>query len=142
MSEYDLPLVNAILNGTAAVLLTFGYAAIRAKQVRLHKTLMLTALAVSAMFLASYLYYHFAVRHGKETTYTGEWSRVFYGLLISHILLAIVTVPMALITARLALVGRFHRHKKLARWTLPIWLYVSVTGVIVYLFLRDLYPKG
>ncbi|MFL5338696.1 MAG: DUF420 domain-containing protein [Gemmataceae bacterium] len=142
MSEYDLPFLNAVLNGSAAMLLLAGYAAIRVKWARLHMTLMLSALGVSAAFLVSYLYYHFAVRHGQATKYVGEWPTGYYVLLISHTTLAPVATILALITARLALIKRFHRHLKVARWTLPIWLYVSVTGVIVYLFLRGLYPTG
>jgi uncharacterized membrane protein YozB (DUF420 family) len=142
MTEYDLPYLNAVLNGSAAILLLVGYVAILRKFVRLHKTLMLSALVVSATFLASYLYYHFAVRHGKATEYTGEWKWAYYGVLVSHTTLAPVATVLALITARLALKGRIQTHRKLARFTLPIWLYVSVTGVIVYLFLRDLYPSG
>jgi uncharacterized membrane protein YozB (DUF420 family) len=142
MSAYDLPLVNAVLNGTAAVLLMVGFAAIRVKWARLHMALMLTALGVSAAFLACYLYYHLAVRHGQSTKYVGDMPAVYYAVFISHAALAPVATVMALITARLALVKRFHRHLKVARWTLPIWLYVSVTGVVVYLFLRGLYPTG
>jgi uncharacterized membrane protein YozB (DUF420 family) len=142
MSEYDLPVLNAVLNGSAAILLVSGYFAIRAKRVGLHKTLMLTALAVSATFLTSYLYYHFAVRHGQATHYVGDWKWAYRGVLISHTLLAPVATILALITAGLALRRRFHTHRKVARVTLPIWLYVSVTGVIVYLFLRDLYPSS
>jgi uncharacterized membrane protein YozB (DUF420 family) len=134
--------VNATLNGTAAVLLIFGYVAIKTRRVTAHKTAMLTALAVSAAFLASYLYYHFAVRGGEETRYTGDRRAVFYPILVSHIVLAIVLVVMAPWTALLGLRGRYRGHVRLARWTLPIWLYVSVTGVIVYLFLKDSYPKS
>jgi putative membrane protein len=141
MTGYDLPLTNAVLNGTAGVLLICGFAAIRMKFVRLHMTLMLTALVVSTTFLASYLYYHLAVRHGESTHYVGEWRPAFLVILLSHIALAAITVPLALTTAILALLGRFHTHKRIARVTLPVWLYVSVTGVVVYLFLKDLYPK-
>ncbi len=141
MSGHDLPLVNAFLNGTATVLLIVGFVAIKMRMVTLHKTMMLTALGVSAAFLASYLWYHFAVRGRQETAYTGEWRRIYYAILISHVALAPVATVMALITATLGLRGRFGRHVRIARWTLPIWLYVSITGVIVYLFLRDYYPK-
>jgi uncharacterized membrane protein YozB (DUF420 family) len=103
---------------------------------------MLTALAVSAAFLTSYLYYHFAVRGGKETQYTGEWRSAYLAILLSHIALAPVATVMALITATLGLRGWYRWHVKLARWTFPIWLYVSVTGVVVYLFLKDFYPKS
>jgi uncharacterized membrane protein YozB (DUF420 family) len=142
MSGHDLPLVNATLNGAATVLLVLGYVAIKARKVTLHKSAMLTALGVSAAFLASYLYYHFAVRGGQETRYTGEWRIAYYTILASHVLLAMFAAVMAPVTAILALLGRFRWHVKIARWTLPIWLYVSVTGVVVYLFLKDFYPKS
>jgi putative membrane protein len=140
VSGYDLPVLNAALNGSAALLLTGGYFAIKAGLIRLHKTALLTALATSAVFLASYLYYHGAVRHGEETKYTGEWRSLYVVLLVSHIVLAAVTVPLALTTAWLGLSNRLVWHKRIARVTLPIWLYVSITGVVVYLFLKDLYP--
>lgn len=144
MSGYDLPFVNAVLNGCAAGLLLAGFAAVTAGRVRLHKALMLSALAVSAAFLASYLTYHFGVRRGAETKYAGEgWRRTaYYAILISHILLAIATVPLALRSAWLGITNRIDRHRKWVRWTLPIWLYVSVTGVVVYQFLRGQYPSG
>jgi uncharacterized membrane protein YozB (DUF420 family) len=142
MSGHDLPLVNACLNGTAAVLLLCGFAAIRAGRVRLHMSLMLTALATSLVFLASYLYYHFAVRGGMATRYIGEWREVYLAVLLSHTVLAAITAVLAPLTAGLALAGRFAAHKRIARWTLPIWLYVSVTGVVIYLILRDSYPKS
>jgi putative membrane protein len=144
MSGYDLPTLNAALNGTCTVLLVSGYAAVRAGRVRLHQALMLSALAVAAVFLASYLYYHFVVTGGQPTRYTGEgWLRLaYFAVLLSHTVLAAVVAPLALVTAYLGLRGRIATHRRLARWTLPIWLYVSVTGVAVYLFLKDLYPRG
>jgi len=142
MSGHDLPLVNACLNGTATVLLLLGYMAIRSGRVRLHMTLMLTALVTSAAFLGSYLYYHFAVRGAEETKYTGDWKGAYLAILVSHILLAIAIAFLVPITAGLALSGRFATHKRIARWTLPIWLYVSVTGVVIYLILKDYYPKA
>jgi len=142
MSGHDLPLVNATLNGTSAVLLVLGYVAIKTRRVTAHKAAMLTALAVSAAFLASYLTYHFGVRGGEETKYTGEWRAVYYTILLSHVVLAIAVAVMAPWTALLGLRGRLGRHVKLARWTLPIWLYVSVSGVAVYLFLKDFYPHS
>jgi len=142
MTGYDLPLVNACLNGTATVLLLMGYAAIRSGRVRLHMTLMLTALATSAAFLGSYLYYHFAVRGAEATRYTGEWRGAYLAILVTHTLLASIVGILAPLTAGLALSSRFATHKKIARWTLPIWLYVSVTGVVIYLILKDYYPKA
>jgi uncharacterized membrane protein YozB (DUF420 family) len=140
----DLPTLNAILNATCALLLVAGYAAIRARAILLHKTLMLTALAVSILFLASYLYYHFAIKHGQPTEFSAEgWPRrVYFAILLSHTALAAVVAPLALITAYLGLRGRLDRHVHLARWTLPIWLYVSITGVVVYWMLYQLYPSS
>jgi uncharacterized membrane protein YozB (DUF420 family) len=140
----DLPSVNATLNGTSAVLLTLGYAAIRRRRVRLHQACMLTALGVSAAFLACYLYYHFVVKNGRPTPFTGEgWVRAtYFAILLSHTVLAAVVAPLALATAYLGLRGRLVRHVRLARWALPIWLYVSVTGVVVYWMLYRLYPSG
>jgi uncharacterized membrane protein YozB (DUF420 family) len=142
MHPESLPSVNAALNASSALLLTLGYVAIRRRAVALHKTCMLSALAVSALFLACYLYYHFVVRNGRPTPFTGDgWIRpVYFALLLSHTALAIVVAPLALYTALQGLRGRLARHVKVARWTLPIWLYVSITGVMVYGMLYHLYP--
>jgi len=139
----DLPSVNAALNATCAFLLVLGYKAIRRRAVAMHKTCMLAALAVSAVFLTSYLYYHFAVKGGEPTAFTGEgWIRpVYFSLLLSHTVLAAVVAPLALAVAYLGLRNRLQRHTRLARWTLPLWLYVSITGVVVYLMLYHLYPS-
>jgi uncharacterized membrane protein YozB (DUF420 family) len=144
MSPEDLPSVNAALNGASALLLTAGYLAIRRRRVRLHATCVLAALAVSAVFLASYLYYHFAVRGGRPTAFTGHgWVRpLYFAVLLSHTSLAVVVAPLAVYTAVQGLRGRLARHVRVARWTLPVWLYVSVTGVAVYCMLYRLYPAG
>jgi uncharacterized membrane protein YozB (DUF420 family) len=143
----DLPGVNALLNGTSAVLLLLGYAAIRSRRIAAHKVCMLAALAVSAVFLASYLYYHFAVKHGQPTYFTERapeappWvGQLYAAVLLTHTVLAAVAAPLALFTAYQGLRGRLARHVRVARWTLPIWLYVSVTGVAVYWMLYRLYP--
>jgi putative membrane protein len=139
----DLPLLNAVLNSLSATLVVIGYVAIRImKRVTLHKVCMLSAVVVSALFLASYLYYHFVVKHGQPTHFsgTGGAAFVYYAILLSHTLLAIAAAPLVLITAFLGLRDRLVTHVRLARWTLPIWLYVSVTGVVVYLMLYRLYP--
>jgi putative membrane protein len=130
----DLPAVNALLNATSGLLVIAGYVAIRRRAIALHKTFMLTALVVSAIFLGCYLYYHFVVKDGRPTPYQGQGliRPVYFAILISHTLLAIAVAPLALTTAYLGLRNRLQRHVKLARWTLPIWLYVSTTGVIVY----------
>lgn len=134
-----LPAVNAFLNGTSAVLLTAGYLFIRRKRVTAHKFCMGTAFGVSCLFLVSYLAHHYQV---GSVPFSGQgWIRpVYFALLLSHIILAALIVPLALTTIYRALGEQFDRHKRIARWTLPIWLYVSVTGVIVYIMLYQLYP--
>ena len=126
-----LPSLNAALNATSAVLLLSAFAAIRAKRVAIHAALMLAACLVSATFLTSYLYYH---AHVGSIRYLGQgWSRIaYFTILISHSILAAAIVPMAIRTLWLASHRRFDQHRAIARWTLPLWLYVSVTGVIVY----------
>jgi protein SCO1/2/putative membrane protein len=136
------PAVNATLNGSCGLLLVFGWLAVRSRWITLHKVAMLTALGVSAVFLGCYLYYHFVVKDGQPTTFTGEgWVRPLYlGILLSHTVLAAVVAPLALVTTFFGLRGTIGRHMRLARWTLPLWLYVSVTGVVVYVMLYHLYP--
>ncbi|MCS7192321.1 MAG: DUF420 domain-containing protein [Armatimonadetes bacterium] len=135
----DLPTINAILNGTSAFLLILGYAFILKRKVSAHRACMLAAMASSTLFLVSYLIYHAQV---GATKFTGiGWVRYFYfAVLISHTVLAAVVVPMALITLYRALRNEFHRHRLIARWTLPIWLYVSATGVLIYLMLYHWFP--
>jgi putative membrane protein len=130
-----MPGVNAALNATSATLLLLGLAAIRSGRRDVHKRLMVSAFAASAVFLIGYVLYHYA--HG-DTPYQGEGAlRVFYfAVLITHVVLSIAMLPMILTTFYLAARERFDAHKKLARWTLPIWLYVSVTGVVIYFMLR------
>ena len=137
-----LPTVNAVLNGTSAVLVTAGYVLIRMRKVSAHKVCMLSAVGVSTLFLVSYLYYHF---HATAlTTFQGAgWVRpAYFGLLISHTVLAAATPLLVLRTAYLGLRGQLPKHVRIARWTLPIWLYVSVTGVAVYVLLYHLYASG
>ncbi|HKE09824.1 MAG TPA: DUF420 domain-containing protein [Candidatus Acidoferrum sp.] len=133
------PAVNALLNGTSAVLLAYGYAAIRAGKRELHKKLMVTSFFVSCAFLVSYLIYHYRVH--QVVLFQGQgWIRpVYFTILISHTILAVVIVPVIIITLRRALRGKFDRHRVIARWTLPLWFYVSVTGVIVYFMVYQLY---
>jgi uncharacterized membrane protein YozB (DUF420 family) len=139
-----LPAVNATLNGAAAVLLVAGFAAIKAGRRQRHRRLMLSAFVVSVAFLACYLYYHFAVAAGKPTPFNGTgWTRgAYFALLISHTVLAAVNLPMVLRTLWLAQRERFEAHRRLARWTFPIWLYVSVTGVAVYVVLYHFNPPA
>ena len=130
--------VNAILNATAFVLLMAGYIFIKRKQVAAHRACMISALIVSAVFLTSYLTYHY---HVGDVRFSGTgWVRpLYFAILIPHIILAGLIVPMALATAWFALKGRFSSHKKIARWTWPLWIYVSVTGVVIYVMLYKLY---
>jgi putative membrane protein len=140
-----LPAVNAALNGLAAVLLVGAYAAIRNRRVRLHQGLMLAAFCTSVLFLACYLYYHLVVRGGQATKFTTYgWPRVVYfTVLLTHTVLAMVVAVLAPVTLYLGFGAmRGNRHRRVARWTLPIWLYVSVTGVVVYVMLYHLYPPA
>ena len=132
-----LPKLNAFLNGASAVLLVVGYAFIRRRRIAAHLTCMLSAFALSTLFLISYVVYHF---HAGSRPFTGPgWTRpVYFSLLLTHIVLAAAIVPLALTTIWRALSGRFDRHMRIARWTLPIWLYVSVTGVVIYWMLYRL----
>ncbi len=132
-----LPLVNACLNATSAALLTAGYVCIRRRRVTAHRACMLSALAVSTLFLVSYVTYHSLT--GSRPFGGQGWIRlVYFPMLISHIVLAAVIVPLALATVYRALRRDFARHVRIARWTLPLWLYVSVTGVLVYWMLYRL----
>ncbi|MFQ5777526.1 MAG: DUF420 domain-containing protein [Terriglobia bacterium] len=135
----SLPALNATLNATSAVLLTLGYLLIRRKRITAHKVAMVTAFFVSVSFLVSYLYYHY---HHGATPFPGQgWIRpVYFALLLSHTMLAVLIPPLALTTLYRAWRGQFPRHVRIARWTLPLWLYVSVTGVLIYWMLYHLYP--
>jgi uncharacterized membrane protein YozB (DUF420 family) len=138
------PEINASLNGLATVLLLAAYAAIRSRRVQLHQTLMMAAFCTSVLFLACYLYYHIVVRHWEPTYFTTPgWPKALYlTILFSHIGLAVVVAVLAPITLILGFGAPGNRHKRIARWTFPIWLYVSVTGVVVYLMLYHLYPPA
>lgn len=131
--------LNASLNGTSAILLACGYAAIRSGKIRVHKAFMISAFVVSSAFLISYVSYHIRVHH--VIVFTGQgWIRpVYFTLLLSHTILAIVIVPLILITLRRAWLEKFDKHRLIARWTLPLWFYVSVTGVIVYFLVYQIY---
>jgi uncharacterized membrane protein YozB (DUF420 family) len=140
MLSYDsLAPLNAILNSTAAVLLLAGYIAIRRHRVRVHRACMISAFTVSVAFFTSYCVYHY---HVGDVPFGGRGlvRPVYFSILISHVTLAVAIVPLALITLGRALRGRFARHRRIARWTWPIWMYVSVTGVVVYLMVYRLYP--
>lgn len=137
MSYADLPGLNATLNSISAVLLAAGYLQIRRRRVAAHRACMLAAFAVSTAFLVSYLVYH---AHAGSVPFRRQgWIRpVYFSILISHIVLAAAILPMAILTLYRAWRERFEAHRRLARWTLPVWLYVSVTGVVVYLMLYQL----
>ncbi len=137
----DLPKVNATLNTVCTVLLVLGFLLIRRRQIKGHITCMALALAVSAAFLVCYLIYHYSAGHVKFT-HEGPVRTFYYILLISHVILAIVIVPMVIMTVVPALRRRYDRHTRIARMTLPLWLYVSVTGVIVYLMLYVWFPSA
>jgi uncharacterized membrane protein YozB (DUF420 family) len=132
------PVINASLNGTSAVLLLLGRGFIKRGRMAAHRAVMITALVSSSLFLSSYLYYHW---HVGSVHFQGQgWTRpVYFSILISHTILAAVIVPMIVITLSRALRDRFDRHRAIARWTFPLWLYVSVTGVVIYLMLYQVF---
>jgi uncharacterized membrane protein YozB (DUF420 family) len=142
----DLPAVNAGLNGLSALFLTAGYIFIRRGNKTAHRNCMVTAFVSSTVFLACYLTYHIGMRilYGKGHTafHDPEWFRpVYLCILFSHLVLAIAIVPLVLITLHRAVKQRFELHKKIARWTWPIWMYVSVTGVLIYVLLYQIFPQ-
>lgn len=134
---HALPTLNAVLNATSAVLLACGYRCIRRREIAAHRACMLAAFAVSVLFLISYLIYHY---HAGSVRFpiTGWIRGVYLAILASHTLLAALVPPLAIVTLSRALAARFDAHRRLARWTLPIWLYVSITGVVVYWMLYHL----
>jgi putative membrane protein len=141
MADYSIfPKLNAILNGCSAVLLIAGRMLIARRKIAAHRAAMISAFVTSCIFLLSYLYYHWP-GHGGIVYFRGTgWSRpVYFAILISHTILAIVIVPLVLITLTRGLRGQFDRHRAIARWTFPLWLYVSVTGVIVYFMLFQIF---
>ncbi|HEY3382772.1 MAG TPA: DUF420 domain-containing protein [Vicinamibacterales bacterium] len=134
MQVSDLPTLNATLNGLSGVLLATGYAMIRRRRISVHRACMIAAFLTSMLFLASYTAYH--VQAGSHPfAGTGPVRIVYFAILISHVLLAAAVLPLAVVTLARGLASQFARHVRIARWTLPIWLYVSVTGVVVYLML-------
>jgi len=141
MSLSDLPALNATLNGLAAVFLAAGYIFIRRKNQTAHRNCMIAAVSVSSLFLVSYLTYHFTV-HGVTRFRDPAWFRPIYlALLLTHTILAAAIVPMIIITLSRALRQRFDRHKVIARWTWPFWMYVSLTGVLIYWLLYHRFPQ-
>ena len=134
------PALNASLNALSALLLATGYFFIRRKRIAIHRFFMGAAFLTSSLFLASYLGYHYFV---GATRFQGQgWIRpVYFSILLTHTLLAVLTLPLAIVTLSRALRQQFDRHRRIARWTLPIWFYVSVTGVVIYAMLYHLYPS-
>jgi putative membrane protein len=130
-----LPALNALLNALSATALLIGYIFIRAKRIRAHRAAMMTAFVFSTLFLISYLLHHYMHAEVKYPP-NGTLGFIYYPLLISHIVLAAVALPLILITFFFSLSGRIPQHRKVARWTFPLWLYVSVTGVVTYIMLR------
>ena len=133
------PALNATLNAVSAILLACGYMAIRSGKRELHKKLMLSAFFVSCAFLVSYVVYHIRIHQVIHFQGQGFIRPIYFALLLSHTILAVVIVPLILITLRRAWLGRFDKHRLIARWTLPLWFYVSVTGVIVYFMVYQIY---
>ncbi|MGA2542050.1 MAG: DUF420 domain-containing protein [Verrucomicrobiota bacterium] len=141
MTVHDLPAVNATLNGLSAILLASGFVCIKRKKVAAHRACMIAAFSTSVLFLICYLTYHYYA--GVTRFLNPLWFRPIYlALLTSHTILAVVIVPLILVTLNRALKERFELHKKIARWTWPLWMYVSVTGVAVYLILYQIFPQA
>ena len=139
MADYSIfPALNATLNGASAVLITTGRILIGRKQIRLHRACMIAAVTTSSLFLTSYLYYH---AHVGSVHFPGQgWARpVYFTILISHTVLAATVVPLVLFSLSYGLRSRFDPHRRISRWTFPVWLYVSITGVVVYIMLYQIY---
>ena len=136
------PALNAFLNGTSAVLIGAGFYCIKSGRREAHKRFMLTSFVTSTLFLISYLYYHLVLRAGV-THFEGEgvWRPIYFAILLSHTFLAVIVVPFILVTLYRALAGNFARHKAIARYTFPIWLYVSVTGVVIFVMLYKIFAR-
>ena len=141
INVYGLPRLNAFINSCCTILLSLGFYFIKNKNIKLHRISMMSAFGLSIVFLLSYVSYH---SQAPATSFGGQGivKAWYYGVLISHIVLAIVIVPMALFTLLRAWRSEFPLHKKIARWTLPLWLYVTITGVIVYLMISPYYTMG
>jgi uncharacterized membrane protein YozB (DUF420 family) len=138
MSVYDLPALNASLNGVSAILLVAGYVCIRRRRIAAHRACMIAAFGVSVLFLISYLVYHAEVGSVRFPG-TGAVRTLYLSILLTHTVLAALVPPLALITLYRALRADFARHRRIARWTFPIWLYVAITGVVIYVLLYVVY---
>ena len=142
MTIQDLPAVNASLNALSAACIISGWIMIKSGRKKMHIVSMLAAVFISTVFLACYVTYHFNVAAVTKFTAQGIVRPVYFAILISHVLLAFATVPLVILTLIPALRARYDRHRRIARWTLPVWLYVSITGVLVYLFLYQWFPPA
>ena len=146
MELSDLPKINACLNGLASVFLLLGYIFIKRGNKTAHRNSMIGALAASTVFLGCYLYYHYSMQKLYGAAHTRfvnpEWFRPIYlTILVTHLICAIAIVPLVIMTVSRAIKARFELHKKIARWTWPIWMYVSVTGVVIYFLLYQIFPQ-
>jgi uncharacterized membrane protein YozB (DUF420 family) len=135
---HQLPTLNASLNALSGILLLTGYTMIRQRRIAAHRACMIAAFLTSTLFLISYVIYHLNVG-SRPFTGEGPVRLVYFAILITHVLLAAAILPLALVTLRHGLAAQYFRHKRIARWTFPIWVYVSVTGVVIYLMLYQLY---
>jgi putative membrane protein len=139
MNVSDLPALNACLNSLSTVLLTAGFIFIKRKNERAHRNCMIAALVTSTLFLTSYLYYHY---HAGRTVFPENWFKPIYlVILLTHTVLAVVIVPLIIAAVIQAIRRQFESHKKITRWTWPMWMYVSVTGVVIYLLLYQIFPQ-
>ena len=134
MSVHDLPAINATLNATSGILLLAGYALMRARRIEQHRRCMIAAFVTSSLFLVCYVIYHSQVGSVRFTR-QGFVRPLYFGILITHVTLAAAVLPMAILTLSRGLARRYPQHRRIARWTWPIWMYVSVTGVLVYVLL-------
>ena len=139
MSYSQLPLLNAILNSTSAILLLYAHRAVKNGHTAVHKRTMIAAIVVSSLFMISYLVYH-SIHGSRHFEGQGSVRPLYFFILGTHTVLAAAIVPLVLVTLRRGLKGKYSQHKRVAKWTYPIWLYVSVTGVIIYLLLYQLFP--
>jgi uncharacterized membrane protein YozB (DUF420 family) len=136
-----LPALNACLNGLSAILLATGYVFIRRGRRIAHRNCMIAALTTSVLFLISYLTYHFTAQVITRFRDPAWFRPIYFGVLLTHTILAVAIVPMVLMTVSRALKQRFDRHRRIARWTWPLWMYVSLTGVLIYLLLYQIFPQ-
>ncbi|MDP6794370.1 MAG: DUF420 domain-containing protein [Verrucomicrobiota bacterium] len=141
MTIQDLPLINACLNGLATVFLTLGYVFIKQGNKTAHRNCMVSAFVISAVFLICYLIYHLNIEVVTHFVAPAWFRPIYLAILITHVVLAVVILPLIFMTFSRALKVRFELHKKIARWTWPLWMYVSITGVLIYLLLYQIFPQ-